>query len=75
MTAFHHQPYPTGYSPFVQQTWLIGAISAEHAMLRAMVPESLDGIGRKRLVGMLSGTAAQIEKMRCLCAELAGLEA
>ena len=71
MSAVHKQPYPT--HRVARAAFIGGAIRAEHLSLLAMIP-AMSEAPSARLQAVWEAVAIKAIELRCLCAELEGLE-
>lgn len=71
MSALHKQPYPTYRK--ARAAWVSGAVRNEHAAFLAMVPAMSDAPSG-RIQAVWEAVAIKAIELRCLCAELEGLE-
>jgi len=71
MTALHRLPYPT--HRVARAAFVGGLIRAEHHALLGMVP-AMSEAPSARLQAVWEAVAIKAIELRCLCAELEGLE-
>lgn len=71
MSALHKQPFPT--HRVSRAAWIAGELRAQHAQLLAMIPAMSDAPAA-RLQAVWEAVAHRAIEIRCLCAELEGLE-
>ena len=71
MPALNAQPFPS--SRIARAAWLRGEIRAEHAKLLSLIPALPEGEDA-RLQVVWEAVSIKSAELRCMCAELAGLE-
>ena len=71
MPSLNKQPFPSLRSS--RAAWLRGEIRSQHIVLLAMIPAVSEGDGA-RLEVSWEAVSIKSAELRCMCAELAGLE-